>query len=121
MLKKTKLLILSLALLPLIATANDWTTHDTQLQSAVLTLFLIDAAQTKDIKSHRDLHETNPLLGEHPSDSRIKNYFVGAGLVHTGLAVILPQPYRGYLQAGTIALEVSVIGNNKRLGLHMRF
>lgn len=115
------LLGIILAMMMGVSHANDWTDEDTARQAAVLTLFAVDAGQTLDIKHHANLRETNPILGSHPTDSRVKTYFVLAAVVHTAASYYLTPEYRRYLQNGTIVLELAVIGNNKRLGLNIKW
>lgn len=116
-----KTVLLSVLLLPVLANANDWTTQDTYREAIVYIALALDATQTLDIKRHQGMYETNPLLGKHPTDRKIIGYFLGVAAAHTGIAAILPTPYREYFQNGTIALELMVIGNNKRIGLSARF
>jgi hypothetical protein len=96
--------------------AKEW-----KMEAAVLTAGLIDYAQTRDIKNHPELYETNPLLGENPSDTRIRNYFIAAGLAHVGIAHLLPRPYRMPWQMGWLTLQVINMQNNHRLGLRLEF
>lgn len=97
-------------------TASDWSK-----QAAVTVLFAIDYSQTMDIKNHRDLEEKNPLLGKHPGDAKVRNYFIGAALTHAAVTYMLPTEYRKWWLDGTIVLELAVVGNNKRIGLSSKF
>jgi hypothetical protein len=47
------------------------------LDSTLLITRIIDLGQTLDIKNHPELCEGNPLLGKHPSDQQIYEYFIG--------------------------------------------
>lgn len=97
---------------------------DTEITKEVVIagLFVVDAAQTMQLKHHRTtLHETNPILGPKPSDKKIIAYFTTVFLVHVGAVYLLPPEYRSYLQDGTIGLELVVIGRNKSLGLDIKF
>jgi hypothetical protein len=116
-----KLLVPILLTFPCISLANDWTKNDTIRQAAVLGTFYLDQAQTKDIKNHPWAHETNPLLGRHPSDRRIRNYFVSASVIHTAIAYKLPPEYRRGFQYTTLALQLAVIAHNKKIGLRFEF
>jgi hypothetical protein len=88
------------------------------LVDATLTL---DALQTMDIKNHPELHETNPLLGNHPGDVKIFAYFVGAGVGHYAVTKALPTEYRAAWQYGWAALEIATIIRNHRLDLRFNF
>jgi len=92
-------------------------------QFASLGLLGADWAQTRTIaKNPYQWHETNPILGQHPSVGNVNNYFAAAMLGHTLLANLLPPEYRKLLQYGTIGLEAPVVGKNKfKLGIGMTF
>jgi hypothetical protein len=108
------LTLLGCAVQPL--SAKEW-----KWEAAVLTAGLIDYAQTRDIKNHPELYETNPLLGENPSDTRIRNYFIAAGLAHVGVTHLLPRPYRMPWQLGWLSIQLINMQNNHRLGLRLDF
>lgn len=101
--------------------ASEWSDADKIRESVVLTTLAIDYAQTRDIKNYNMAFEHNPLLGDHPSDSKIRNYFIASAIAHVLIADQLSPTYRKYLQNGTIALELVAIGKNKRMGLHLKF
>lgn len=101
--------------------AGDWTSADTARQGVVLTTFALDYGQTKDIKNHSNLHETNRLMGQHPGDARVRNYFIAAGAAHSVIAYNLPPEWRRSFQYSTIALELLVIAHNRQIGLHYEF
>ena len=104
---------------------------------------IVDYGQTLDIKNQRacwsedngsrfmpysvpagctsSFYETNPLLGRDPSDSRIRNYFVGASLAHVAITYLLPKQYRPSWQWGTLAIQLGVISKNYQLGLSVDF
>lgn len=92
-----------------------------------LTLLTLDYGQTRDIAHACDgrinctIHETNPILGAHPSNGAINRYFLTAAVAHAIITEVLPPDYRQPWLVATSALEVAVIGNNKRIGLHLRF
>lgn len=113
--------ILPLLLCAGLAQAGDWTDKDTVTQAVVLSTFALDYMQTKDIKNHSDLRETNVFLGNHPSDARVRNYFVAASILHTAIAYKLPPEWRRTFQYTTIALQVVTVIKNKRLGLNFEF
>jgi hypothetical protein len=68
-----------------------------------------------------DAYEGNPLLGEHPSDARIRNYFVGATLAHVAIAKALPTEYRPYWQGAGILLQLVTVIKNKQIGMSANF
>jgi hypothetical protein len=88
---------------------------------AVLAVLLVlDCRQTLRIKDHPDIWETNPILGKHPSDSRIKIYFA---------ICVIGLPLAGFFISGInhifgfawlliwAAIEVKMILSNYKLGL----
>lgn len=92
-----------------------------QREGAFLALGLIDYGQTRDIKNHAGMYETNPLLGRNPSDARIRNYFLASGVAHLGITYLLPRQYRSAWQWGTMAIELGVVAHNYSIGLRMAF
>lgn len=101
---------------------GSWSATDIALEATVATVFLIDHNQTRQIKNHPGLHESNIFLGKHPSDTHIRNHFL---LAMVGHAIIVnamgPGKLRTQFQAGTVAVEMIVIGRNKKLGLNIKF
>jgi hypothetical protein len=85
-----------------------------------------DMATTADIKNHPGIHETNPILGAHPSDGKIAAYGACAGLIHAAITYEMVEHHApGFIvQAweflGT-AVEVGYAEHNRRLGLKLRF
>jgi hypothetical protein len=66
--------------------AAGWSPDDQHLLAAALTLHTCDWAQTKEIARNQiRYYESNPLLGESPSISRVNNYFAGTAIA-TALA-----------------------------------
>ncbi len=118
-----KLLVASvLALSALTCKADDWSKADTVRQTVVLTTLAVDMMQTLDIKNHPGLHETNPILGRHPSDHKVVTYFLVSAAAHTVLVQKLPAGWpRQSAQYGLIALELVVIAKNKKLGINIKF
>lgn len=103
------------------AFASDLTSVEQKRELLVYTTLMLDAAQTLDIKNHPDLHETNPLLGRHPSDVKVVAYFIGAGFAHNAITKALPSEYRSTWQFGWAALEIGTIIRNHQLNLRFNF
>ncbi len=112
-----------LLLCPLLAQAGDWTEADTVRQTTLTAAMYLDYAQSKDIKNYPDVcWEQNPLLGRHPSDSKLKNYFIGAAITHYTIARTLPAGWkRQSWQYGWLALEVAQVVRNKKVGFKFQF
>jgi len=104
-----------------IAIAGDLSPIEQKREWLVYTTLALDAAQTLDIKNHPNLYETNPLLGRHPSDTKIVAYFIGAGFGHNAITKKLPTEYRAAWQYGWAALEIGTIIRNRKLNLRFNF
>ncbi|MEG1121245.1 MAG: hypothetical protein RSE62_03480 [Citrobacter sp.] len=101
---------------------GDWSKTDVTLEAAVATVAFLDYKQTLQIKNRPGLSESNPLLGHHPNDARIRNYFVGSMVAHVLITNALPPgALRSAFQAGTIIFEADIIRQNKRMGLRIKF
>lgn len=85
-----------------------------------------DMLTTLDIAKHPELHETNAILGEHPSDGKVIGYFAATGLLHWALTRELvrehvPSPIVQTWEGASIALEVGMVAHNYSIGLRARF
>ena len=106
---------------PFLVIADPLNEEEWKRELAFMVVGLIDYGQTRDIKNHPELEERNPLLGKHPSDSRIRNYVLAAGIAHVGITYLLPREYRPYWQWGTLVVELGVVRHNHSLGLRVDF
>lgn len=101
---------------------NGWCDRNTGWQKdAGFVLRQPDGSYTSTSDKRCDVAETNPLLGEHPSDVRIRNYFVGVGLAHVVIAKALPTEYRPYWIGAGIAVQLYTVLKNRKLGLSVNF
>ncbi len=100
-----------------------WTATDTALQVAFGALLLTDWAQTRNTlaRTPGGMPEGNPLLGAHPSELRLDGYFLGALLLHTTVARLLPHPWRTVWQIGWVGAEGVVAARNFSVGARIRF
>lgn len=103
------------------ARAEKFSSEDWARQAAFWTLLAIDYGQTRDIKNNPGMYETNPLLGKHPSDERIRNYFIGAAIGHAAIAYVLPREYRVAWQWVWIGVEAGYVAHNYNIGLRTDF
>ena len=109
-------------LLLLTGCATDpWSKADIQREAAYMAVTVVDLGQTMDIKNHPELKEMNPILGEHPSDGRIKTHFAVSSLIHVLMVHYLPASWRPAFQYLGIGWEAALAGNNYRLGLRTDF
>jgi hypothetical protein len=115
------------------ARADEWTTTDIAWQVTYLALLEIDREQTQCIRSHCDggnfkEGDAARFIGEYPSKSEINRYFLLAGLLHTGIANLLPSksdkwwlPSRSTFQHLFIGAEIAVVARNYRIGVGFEF
>lgn len=113
-----------LALCPCVcgASEDEWTLNDTLAQALVTGVLVLDEHQTLAVSRNPGrYHETNSLMGCHPSAERVRGYF---GVMVVGSAAVswaLPSPYRRVFQASEIAVEANVVRKNVTIGLKARF
>ena len=112
------------------ASVSTWDNTDTALQCVNGALFVADTLQTLDIKNHKGMYETNPILGKHPSDANVIGYFIGTFAIHTGVSYYLPdllfEPktaslFRKGIITLSIGVESAVIYNNYQIGVRIKF
>jgi len=109
-------------LMPMILFAGQpWSTQDKVLEGAFAASLLADWSQTRDIANHNDLHETNPILGEHPGNGRINRYFLASLALHAFVADRLDGKWRTAWQCVWIGAEVGTVEHNYNLGLRFKF
>jgi hypothetical protein len=102
--------------------ASDWSKVDTALQITYSALHVIDWGQTLDIAKHpKDWSETNPILGKHPSISKVNSYFAATLVGHAVVSYLLPKPYRRIWQCMWIGIEAGYVTHNYSVGINVRF
>jgi len=100
----------------------DYSWSGTQLNKEVIFVALMfeDYTQTKEIKEKPGIQETNPILGKHPSDSKIKNYFITTIITEVLVVHNIPS-YRDTLLDVGIVFEGGVTMHNAKIGLTWKF
>lgn len=88
-------------------------------QLVIVGVLFADCMQTLDIKNHENLHEINVILGQHPNDTDIVNYFIFCMLASGMFAYVLPEIVRNIFQVGLIVMEIVVIKANIKLGMRI--
>jgi hypothetical protein len=94
--------------------------------------FVFDAAlaadmlTTADIKNHPGLVETNPILGQHPSDAKIAGYGLAAAGLHAAVTYELvsqgvPRAIINTWELLGIGIETGYVAHNYKLGLRIKF
>lgn len=119
---KRTLLAISLALAGTSAQGADWDAADKVLLATALGSLGADWAQTRYIaRNPVQFHETNPLLGSHPSVGKVNGYFALAAVGTVGISLALPPTYRKVFLGGVTLLEMSVVIRNNSIGIGMSF
>lgn len=103
------------------AHAGELTKEQWLLEGVNAGLYYMDYKQTLDLKNHPGMYEMNPVLGKHPSDSKVRNYFAANLVGHTVITALLPEKYRPIWQWSTITVELIVVRHNASLGIHAKF
>lgn len=105
------------------ALASDpWEAHDVAAGAALGTLLVVDYLQTRQIaKNPGEFHETNHILGEHPSIGKVNNYFMIASALTYVFIDALPSEYRSYVLAAGIVVQAGVVAGNFNLGIKARW
>jgi hypothetical protein len=115
-----KLLIILLCLCG--SAQAQWRDEDTVRQVAITALLFVDYKQSSITTSCTEkCWELNPLLGDHPSPVRLRNYFLTMAVSSAILAYELPPKWRTRFQYGTLTLESVVVLRNQQLGFKFRF
>lgn len=116
------LLSLLLILVTCSGCAHDpWSKPDIAREALYIGVSVVDMGQTLDIKNHPELRETNPLLGDHPSDGRIKTFFVTTRVLHIMAVHWMPAEWRATFQGIGIGYQFATVVSNNRLGLSVNF
>jgi len=117
--------------------SSNWTNGDSIRQGVIVALQVMDWQQTRKIASesipesyteHPDgssarvyarprFHETNPILGDHPSDGEVNLYFLGCLIGNAAVSYILPPKYRAAWQYTSMAVQGYFVVNNYRIGV----
>ena len=102
--------------------ADDWTDAQVTKAAALATLTAADWAQTRNIARHPvRWHETNPLLGEHPSVGAVDRHFALSAMLGAAALHALPTRYRDMALNAGLVIEATCVANNLRLGIGVKF
>ncbi len=96
---------------------NQWSGTDKALETAYLIAQALDYNTTRQFLRHPEkYYEENPLLGMHPSQSKLAAANLLTALGHLYIANKLPPSWRKLFQAGSFGIEASMAKNNLDLG-----
>ena len=119
-----------LLILLLVSGCSTWRKEDTVRESVALAFIAVDYGQTKTIaRNPQQYHETNPILGEHPSVGQVNAYYIATAVLHPTLAALLPTDHcigpicdwRAAFQWVTIAVEAGYVAHNYSIGIKTDF
>lgn len=105
-----------------VVAGDAWSEDQLRMGAALAAVTVVDWAQTRYIADNPDsFHETNPIMGRHPSIGRVDRYFATSILVGAVVLDALPSEYRDYALKAGLVLEVLVVSNNARIGVGVKF
>lgn len=125
-----KKLLFALLALPVLA-ADPWTGPHIALEAGYQAALLCDWRQTSDFHkpiatpnatswvgntSHVEFHESNTLLGAHPSQATINQMCLISSVGHLAISHFLPSSYRTLWQGASLVLEFDVAFVNSKTG-----
>jgi hypothetical protein len=96
---------------------ENWTRGDTYREVAWGAIHAVDWAQTRQIAQNPEYHETNPILGSHPSVGSVDLYMASALVIHPVISAVLPKPYRDVWQYLSIGVSGACVINNVSIGV----
>ncbi len=103
-------------LLALLTACGGWTHQDTLLEAGALAVTAKDWQQT--IWITEGCREQNPIMGKCGEQMAPNTYFPLVGLLHVGIALLLPPRARTVFQAVTMGVEINQTWANYRNGFH---
>jgi hypothetical protein len=99
-----------------------WTRGDYIREGVGLAVKTIDWRQTREIAKNPDRYwEINPIIGKHPSTSRVDAYFALTTIGHVLVTHAIPHPYRPYWQYISIGASTACVVNNYNIGLKIEW
>lgn len=103
---------------------SDWDDKDKALLVTSTGLLIVDWVQTREMMEGRHgtyrLSETNPILGPHPSLSKV-NWYFGSWVIGNYLIADYFGKDRWIYLGAVTAIEISATRNNYRLGIRVGF
>jgi len=107
-----------------------WTPEDTHIEIAWQIGNILDTGTTLDIANNPKYHETNMILGSHPSRSKIYLYMLSSAIMHPLFTWIMPEkldafgyefyPRRAF-QRVSVGMTYGCVQNNFGIGLRINY
>jgi hypothetical protein len=87
------------------------------------TMLVLDWGQTRHIANNPTrFHETNPILGEHPSLRKVDAYFLSSLAINNVLYwKVIPKKYRTAYGTAAGAWELGFVVRNNQIGIKFDF
>jgi len=118
---KTALLLLCLSGCCSCASNDAWTQTDTSMEIAFQLINAVDGYSTMQIRHVDSIEErawpTKEFIGRNPTERDVALLFAVYGVSHYFISRSLPERWRRYYQAGTLAFSLAFVVNNCRQGL----
>ncbi len=120
-----KLFIISLFVLCIPAStmaADKWTTQNIIMEGTYHIIRAVDWSQTRYIANNpKRFHEMNPVIGRHPTTSKVNQYFLVTAFLHLAISHYLPENYRTAWQGMTIFVSAGLVKHNYSVGIKLNF
>jgi len=95
-----------------------WTKGDVVREGVWMGLHLVDWKQTRTVaKNPHKYHETNPIMGKHPSVGRVDTYMGAWVILHPVITHVLPEKHRKVWQYISIGVTGGAVVNNICVGV----
>lgn len=101
--------------------SEPWSNKDVTLETGCLLSLAADWRQTSEIHKFSNIHETNSIMGTHPEQSTINQYFLACGLLHGLIADQLHGNWRTAWQCVIFGVEIAQVEKNYKIGLRIPF
>lgn len=101
---------------------DPWTTEQKVWAGVSTALILMDWGQTRYIsKNPHRFHETNPLMGRHPTMGEVNRHFALSMAANLAVASLLPSKWRTPWLMGVSGMQAHFVIHNKKMGIRMAF
>jgi hypothetical protein len=116
-----KSLVLTLALLaisfPVVADDEDINWYRVTANS----LLFVDMLQTVETSKNDKYMEDNKILGTHPTEREVYQYFILATVIVNVVGETIPKKYSNIFYIATSVVQIKAINQNIQVGVKIRF
>lgn len=107
-----------LLLIPNAFAGDRWDRTDKLLLATATVTHTLDYSQTLHTARNPDHYkDLNPMLGPHPSEMAVRNYFIAGMVVKIVVAELLPSKWRKAWLGGWTLVNGACVANNYSQGL----